>query len=147
MIRSVVKEGAMNSKKQARDLFFYTEAALALFALVAFLYFIGTALLIVLLQIAGWLFHAQWQPVPMGAIFLSQHGQDSMALFQDRTQPLGVVPALGNQETILSISQRFAGELVGVQKICLFILETPLWLWFAIIAIFAFGLIASAISD
>lgn len=110
--------------------------------LIVSIYFFIWAGLIVVMQGVGWLVNAQWQPVPIGALFLSIDGHQWMTHFSGKSQPLNIVPAWGHVENIEQISVAFAGSLAGVQKITLFVLDSALAGW-----LIAVGFICLSVSN
>ena len=104
-----------------------------------FVFFLCWAALVVILQCVGWIKFATWQPVPLGALFLSGYGHEWISFYQDTLQPLNVIPALGTSREIDSVASALAGNLVGLQKIYSFFLDTPLVVWLCLVSSICFS--------
>lgn len=120
----------------------FTEQWIATVFLLAFVFFLCWAGLVIALQLFGWLTFAEWQPVPFGAFFLSPDGHKWIAFFQGKTQPLNLIPALGAARDIEQVAIGLAGNLIGLGKVLAFLLNTHVSLW-----LFAAGAGCLAVSN
>lgn len=100
--------------------------------LLLFVFFLCWAGVVVIMQSIGWIKFATWQPVPFGALFVSASGHEWISFYQDKFQALNVVPAMGSVREIEIVAVGLAGNLIGLQKIFAFILDTSLVLWLCI---------------
>jgi hypothetical protein len=104
-----------------------------------FVFFLCWAALVILLQCVGWIKFATWQPVQFGALFLSGYGHEWISFYQDKFQPLNVVPALGTSREVDAVASALAGNFLGLEKIFGFILDTPLVIWLCLASSICFA--------
>jgi hypothetical protein len=116
--------------------YFFGRAAAALWWLFPFFFY--WAGIIVVMQAVGWIKFATWQPLPLGALFLSESGQALISFYHDDFQALNIVPAMGSNIGIESVADSFAGNFIGLKKIFAFILSMPLVIWLCITGFFCF---------
>lgn len=100
--------------------------------LLLFAFFLFWAGIVIVMQGVGWIKFATWQPVPFGALFVSASGHEWISFYQDKFQALNLVPAMGSVREIEMVAVGLAGNLIGLQKIFAFILDTSLVLWLCI---------------
>lgn len=74
------------------------------------------------LQIIGWMQHAAWQKLPLGALFLSEQGKAVMMVYIDN--PLDRLPD-GIAWTIEDAARNIAPNALGVQEIVAWMLNLP----------------------
>lgn len=72
----------------------------------------------------GWLQHAVWQPIDLGAIWLNPIGQAELKMYPNN--PLDLVPTWGSYGTIEGNAYSFFPGALGAQKVVLWILTLPL---------------------
>lgn len=100
------------------------------------------AFLILVLQCIGWIRAGAWQPVAVGALFLSPDGQTLLKTMSVHIHPLDLVPSLGSSNEIAFIPGRVVRGVLGSHPAFIWLLGTPLifWLW-------GFGLASLSIAD
>jgi hypothetical protein len=94
---------------------FAEEAGKTAITVTAFVLAVGYMWLFVLLvaQLLGWLKSGVWQPIPAGALLLSQEGQQALLVTADHLNALAVVPSLANFYDIQDAALSLAGNSVG----------------------------------
>lgn len=113
--------------------------AQAAFLVSAFLFLWAFAIFV--MQCLGWLQSGQWQPVPVGLLFVSEDGHRWVSYFEIRAQPLKIVPAFGALREVGDVAANMAGRMVGLQKVLGWLLDINLS-----ICLFLFGSVASHIA-
>jgi hypothetical protein len=87
------------------------------------------AFALILMQCVGWMKHAIWQPLPLGAMFITANGQAWLMKFEGTGQALNIVPAFGLAPDIETLSSNIAGSMAGLRLALAWLLDTPLSAW------------------
>lgn len=93
------------------------------------------AVAVLFLQCLAWMRHAAWQQVPVGALFLSADGQRMLYTVPAKMSPLDIVPALGTGFSMDQTAWFLAGKMEGMQKILVWVLDTPFTVWMCVLSI------------
>jgi hypothetical protein len=84
--------------------------------------------LIPVMQVIWWLSKDRWQPVPLGAIFLSSKGQESLLVGAPGDyNPLLIVPSYGPAFSVEGVAHSVAGNALGFERIMRWVLDLPLF--------------------
>ena len=99
------------------------------------------AAFVVLVQCFGWVKSGSWQDVSVGMLFVSQETHNFIQSVGPAPNAIEFVPSWGSALQIEDVAVKMAGRMVGLQKICSWLLASSLvvWLVVAALAFFAVG--------
>ena len=101
------------------------------------------AAFVVLVQCVGWLKSGSWQGVSVGLLFVSHETHSFIQTIGLVPNAIDFVPSWGSALSIEDVVAKMAGQMVGVQMICTWLLATPLVVWMVLIALALLPLSAS----